>query len=298
MNNKHGIAYALAAYLLWGAFPLYFKLIIQVPAPDILCHRIIWSFVLLAAMLFFRRQFSVFRNILIQPKKAFLLLASSLFIAVNWGTYIWAVNNGHMLDASLGYFINPLVSVCFGVFFLKERLIGKQWIAILLATAGVLIQVVKLGTLPWVALILAFSFAFYGLIRKKANVEAQGGLFIETLVLLPVALFYLCFVTEDPTADLTRNTFTLNLILMSAGIVTTVPLLFFNAAATKVPLTILGFIQYITPSIVFIMAIFLYQEPVHTENLITFGFIWGALFIYSCEALRVYGREKKTEISA
>lgn len=293
-NNRQGIAYALTAYLLWGTFPLYFKMITQVPALDILCHRVIWSFVLLAIILLCKHQFSALKNLLKTPRKLLLLFITSIVIAINWGTYIWAVNNDHMLDASLGYFINPLVSVCFGIFFLKERLIGKQWMAIALATIGVIIEVIQLGSLPWVAFVVSISFALYGLLRKKINVEAQTGLFIETLVLLPVAIFYLFFVSTDPTADLAQNSMNLNLLLMFAGVVTTVPLLFFNAAATRVPLSILGFIQYITPSIVFLMAVFMYNEPVIPETLLTFAFIWVALIIFSIEMLKERKRKKNS----
>lgn len=166
-KNRQGIAYALTAYLLWGAFPLYFKMLKQVPALDILCHRVIWSFALLAFILLAKRQLGALKALLHTPRKILLLFITSILIAANWGTYIWAVTHDHMLDASLGYFINPLMTVGFGVLFLKEKLAGKQWLAIALAAIGVMIEVIQLGTLPWVALVVSITFALYGLLRKK-----------------------------------------------------------------------------------------------------------------------------------
>lgn len=293
-KNRQGIAYALTAYLLWGAFPLYFKMLKQVPALDILCHRVIWSFALLAFILLAKRQLGALKALLHTPRKILLLFITSILIAANWGTYIWAVTHDHMLDASLGYFINPLMTVGFGVLFLKEKLAGKQWLAIALAAIGVMIEVIQLGTLPWVALVVSITFALYGLLRKKINVEAQTGLFVETLILLPVALLYLFSISEHPTADLAQNSANLNLLLMLAGVITTVPLLFFTAATTKVSLSVLGFIQYITPSIVFLMAIFMYNEPLIPETLFTFGCIWLALIIFSIEVIQEHKKRKNS----
>jgi len=295
MENKKALIYGFSAYFLWGVFPLYFKMITEIPPIDILCHRIIWSFVFLALILAVKAEFLEIKKLFQQPRKIVLLSCTSFLIALNWGTYIWAVNNDHMLDASLGYFINPLVSVCLGMFFLKERLVGKQWLSILLAVIGVVVQIVEVGSLSWVATILALSFAFYGLLRKKANVSAETGLFLETIVLLPIAFIYLFFISTDPAVDLTQNSWKLNTILLSAGIITTVPLLLFNAAATKISLSILGFMQYIAPSMVFLMAIFLYHESLKLPTLVTFAFIWVALVIYTLEAIKGMKSKEKNK---
>ncbi|MBP8174192.1 MAG: EamA family transporter RarD, partial [Aeromonadaceae bacterium] len=191
--------------------------------------------------------------------------------------------NNHLLDASLGYFINPLLNILLGMLFLGERLRRLQWLALLLALAGVLIQIVLLGHLPWIALTLAGSFACYGLIRKQLPVDAQTGLFVETALLLPLALLYLGGFAHSPSSDLLANPLSLNLLLMLAGVVTTVPLLLFTAGARLIPLSTLGFIQYLGPTIMFLLAIFYYQEPVDPTRLLTFCFIWSALLIFTAE---------------
>lgn len=208
-----------------------------------------------------------------------------MLIGGNWLLFIWAVNNHHMLEASLGYFINPLVNVLLGMLFLGERFRRMQWIAVVLAFAGVLIQLWQFGSLPIIGLGLAFSFAFYGLLRKKIAIDAQTGMLIETLWLLPVAAAYLFLFADSPTSHLSANPWSLNLLLVAAGIVTTVPLLFFTAAATRLRLSTLGFFQYLGPTLMFLLAVTFYGETVGQDKLVTFGFIWAALLLFILDAL-------------
>jgi chloramphenicol-sensitive protein RarD len=224
--------------------------------------------------------FSRLRLILKQPKQLLILLITSILIAANWLIFIWAVNNDHMLDASLGYFINPLFNVLLGMVFLGERLRKLQWVAVALASIGVLVQLISFGSIPLLSLALAASFGFYGLLRKKVNIDAKSGLLVETAILLPIALGYLFITLDSSTTSMLTNTLDLNLLLVAAGIVTTIPLLCFAGSAVRIPFSILGFFQYIGPSIMFILAVKLFNEPFDIEKGITFGFIWGALVIF------------------
>jgi chloramphenicol-sensitive protein RarD len=281
-QNK-GIASAICAYTLWGFAPLYFKLLGDVPAPEILIHRVIWSFVFVTFLMMMFGGFSRLRQVLKRPKQLIILTITSILIAGNWLLFIWSVNNDHMLDASLGYFINPLINVILGMVFLSERLRKLQWLAVALAATGVLVQVISFGSIPLVSLGLACSFGLYGLLRKKVNVDAKTGLLVETAILFPVALIFLFTNFGDSLTHLMNNDLSLNLLLMAAGIVTTIPLLCFAAAAVRIPLSMLGFFQYIGPSIMFIMAITLFNEPFDLEKGITFAFIWSALVIFTID---------------
>ena len=226
------------------------------------------------------------QQVLRQPRQLLNLTLSALLVAGNWLLFIWSVNHDHLLEASLGYYINPLLNILLGMLFLGERLRRLQWLAVGLATIGVLIQVVLIGLLPWIALTLAGSFGIYGLIRKQIPVDAQSGLFVETLLLLPLALIYLFGFASSPTSTLTNNALSLDLLLMAAGVVTTVPLLLFTAGARLIPLSTLGFIQYLGPSIMFLLAITLYGEPIQGAKLLTFAFIWLALALFSWDGWR------------
>ena len=284
--HTKGVIYALFAFLIWGICPLYFKLLTEVPASEILTHRIIWSCVLLLALLLGTRQLYRVQAVLRSPRQLLNLTLSALLVAGNWLLFIWAVNHNHLLEASLGYYINPLFNILLGMLFLGERLRRLQWAAVLLAAIGVVIQVVLIGHLPWIALTLASSFGIYGLIRKKIPVDAQTGLFVETLLLLPLALIYLFGIADSATSNLSLNSSHLNLLLLAAGVVTTVPLLLFTAGARLIPLSTLGFIQYLGPSIMFLLALFYYGEPVQAAKLVTFGFIWSALALFSWDGWR------------
>lgn len=284
-QTRQGIFFALAAYFIWGIAPAYFKLIQQVPADEILTHRVIWSFFFMLALITLGRNWSQVRAACHNRKRLFLLAVTAVLIGGNWLLFIWAVNNHHMLEASLGYFINPLVNVLLGMLFLGERFRRMQWIAVVLAFAGVLIQLWQFGSLPIIGLGLAFSFAFYGLLRKKIAIDAQTGMLIETLWLLPVAAAYLFLFADSATSHLSANPWSLNLLLVAAGIVTTVPLLFFTAAATRLRLSTLGFFQYLGPTLMFLLAVTFYGETVGQDKLVTFGFIWAALLLFILDAL-------------
>ncbi|WP_137223927.1 EamA family transporter RarD [Shewanella sp. MEBiC00475] len=280
LEYRKGVLLAVCAYTIWGIAPLYFKLLHHVPATEILMHRVIWSFLFMIILMQFIGGFGRLRLVLKHPKQLAVLFVTSVLIAANWLIFIWAVNNDHMLDASLGYFINPLFNVLLGMLFLGERLRKLQWVAVGLASAGVLVQLISFGSIPLLSLALAASFGFYGLLRKKVNIDAKTGLLVETAILLPIALGYLLVTLETSSVSMLTNSLNLNLLLIAAGIVTTIPLLCFAGSAVRIPFSILGFFQYIGPSIMFILAVQLFNEPFDIEKGITFGFIWGALVIF------------------
>ncbi|HSG53658.1 MAG TPA: EamA family transporter RarD [Rheinheimera sp.] len=293
-EQKLGGIFAASAYSLWGLAPLYFKQIDYIPAAEILVHRIVWSFLLLFIVLLALKQGSKVVTLLRQPKTLGWLLLSAVLLGGNWGLFIWAVNNHHMLDASLGYYINPLLNVLLGMLFLGERLRKLQWAAVALACSGVLIQLITFGSVPWIALTLASSFAIYGLMRKKLAVDAISGLFYESLLLLPVALWYWWQYADSSAVNLLQNTASLNAYLIAAGLVTTVPLLCFIAGARRLQLSTMGFFQYIGPSCMFVFGVWLYHEPLAAERLVTFGLIWLALLFYTYDAWR-FSRQRKLQ---
>lgn len=295
LEYRKGVILAICAYCLWGFAPLYFKLIQQVSPLEILMHRVLWSFVLMVILMQFVGGFGRLRQVLKRPKQLLVLLITSLLIAGNWLIFIWAINNDHMLDASLGYFINPLFNVLLAMLFLGERLRKLQWAAVALASLGVIIQLISYGSIPLLSLVLAASFGFYGLLRKKVNVDAKTGLLVETAILAPVALGYLLVTLETSSVSMLTNDWGLNLTLMAAGIVTTVPLLCFAGAAVRIPFSILGFFQYIGPSIMFMLAILLFNEPFDMEKATTFGFIWVALMVFVSDLLLQRRRNKKAK---
>lgn len=282
---KQGLIFAVCAYVMWGVAPAYFKLIEHISAADILVHRVVWSFVFVAVIILVSGSWHKVQDVFKRPKKLPLLLLTSIFIAGNWLLFIWAINHNHMLDASLGYYINPLFNVLLGTVFLAEKLRKMQWLAVALAVVGVLIEIVSFGAIPWVSIALAMSFGCYGLLRKMINVDAFSGLFIETLFLMPLALGYVVMF-DVPSIDLIDNGLNLTLLLMAAGIVTTLPLLAFSAAAIRIPLSTLGFIQYIGPSLMLILAVFIYGEIFAAAKGLTFALIWLALIVYSIDGYR------------
>ncbi len=284
-QTRQGVLLALAAYFIWGIAPAYFKVIWFVPADEILTHRIIWSFFFMIALISVSRQWRQVKQLLKTPKKIFLLALSATLVGGNWLLFIWSVNNHHLLEASLGYFINPLVNILLGMIFLGERFRRMQWVAVVLAATGVLVQLWAFGSLPVISLGLAFSFAFYGLIRKKIAVDAQTGMLVETLWLLPVAAIWLFGIANSETSHMMQNTWSLNMLLMAAGVVTTVPLLCFTGAATRLRLSTLGFFQYIGPTLMFLLAVGFYDEHPGADKMVTFAFIWVALAVFVVDAL-------------
>lgn len=287
-----GVLYAIAAYTMWGVAPMYFKQISEVPAPDILMHRVIWSAVLLALLLLGLKQFSKVKAIFTSMRLIGLLVVASLVLATNWLIFIWAINADKMLEASLGYYINPLINVFLARIVLNERLRRLQQLAVVLALIGVANIIIAHGTLPWVALSLAGTFAIYGLMRKQIPVEPLPGLFMETLVLLPFAGLYWVYFASD-TGVMVNNDWSLNAWLMAAGAVTTMPLLAFNAAAKRIMFTTLGLIQYIGPTMMFVLVVAIYNEPLEPARLVTFGFVWCGLLLFSFDSLKTYRQQRK-----
>jgi len=277
---KTGVIFALAAYSMWGIAPMYFKLLTSVPALEIVMHRIVWSVLVLCLLLIFRKKFNQVFKAIRDPKIIATLAISGLLLAMNWLVFIWAVNNDKMLDASLGYFINPLFNVLLARFFLKESLTRLQLLAVFVALAGVAFLIFSYGQLPWIALILATSFSIYGLLRKKVTVDSMPGLLIESCIMLPFALLY-WLIIDTSSGNMLANSPDLNITLMLAGVVTTAPLLCFTAAARRIRYTTLGFFQYIGPSLMFLLAVIHYQEPLDATRVITFVCVWSGLFILS-----------------
>lgn len=281
-----GVLYIMAAYTAWGFLPLYWKSLQRVPPQEILAHRILWSFVFLAFLLTVRKRWGEFRKVFSIRSNRRTFLLTAVIIGSNWLIYIWAVNSGHIVDASLGYFINPLVSVLLGVLILKERLGRWQTVSVGLAAAGVVFLAVNMGTPPWISLSLALTFGFYGLLRKTARVESLAGLSAETFILLPAVLIYLLFLGIQKTGAIGTASANIHLLLLGAGVVTATPLLFFNSGVRKIPLSTVGFLQYLSPTFQLILGVFVYHEPFTSVHKVSFALIWTALLIYSVSAAR------------
>lgn len=291
-QTRQGIGYALGAYFIWGIAPAYFKLVKEVPPTEIMTHRVIWSALFMLVLITLSRSWKQVRTVLAQPKKVLLLALTAVTIGGNWLLFIWAVNNQHMLEASLGYFINPLINVVFGMLFLRERFRRLQWVAVALATTGVLVQLWQFGSLPIIGLGLALSFALYGLVRKKIQVDAQSGMLIETAWLFPLAAIYLFGFADSATSHLSANPLILNLKLVAAGIVTTIPLMLFAAACARLRLSTVGFFQYLGPTLMFLLAVLFYGESLTPDKMVTFGFIWLALAIFIIDAIAFSARTR------
>jgi chloramphenicol-sensitive protein RarD len=285
-----GILYSAAAFLIWGLSPAYWKAMQAVPAIEIVSHRVVWSFVFLVALTLVQHRWAEFVSALRSPRTLLTLSVTTVLVSGNWLLYIWAVNAGYLLQASLGYYINPLVNVLLGVLFLKERLRRPQAIAVFLALAAVAYRTFSFGQFPWVALTLGFSFGVYGLIRKVAPVGSLVGLTVETMLLTPIAAAGLVYFETQGAAALFHSGTILDLLLLGTGVFTAVPLLFFNLGARRINLSTVGLLQYIAPSCMFLMAVLLYGEPFTVPQLLTFALIWAALAIYSIDSVRSYRR--------
>lgn len=281
--DRKGILYGLGAYALWGFFPIYWKFLHHVPALQVIGHRIGWSFILLILIVLVTGQWRQFRSALVAPKTLGIYSIAAVLLTINWLVYVWGVNAGFIVETSLGYFINPLLSVLLGVIFLRERLRPSQWVPVALAAAGVLYLTFVYGRLPWIALSLAFSFGFYGFVKKLAPLGSLYGLTLETALAFPVALIYLAFVQATGTGAFLREGLQTDLLLIGAGAVTTIPLLMFASAARQIPLTVIGLLQYIAPTLQFLIGVFIYKEPFDQAHLIGFGIVWVALIIFWVE---------------
>jgi len=289
-DTVFGVAYAASAFLIWGISPIYWKALRLVPALEIILHRIVWSFFFLVPLILVMRRWKDFIDALKNFRTLIILLFTALIIGGNWLLYIWAVNNDYLLQASLGYYISPLVNVLLGVVFLKERLRRPQIVAVLLATVGVFYLTIYYGEFPWISLALALSFGFYGLIRKIAPVGSLAGLTVETLLLSIPALVYLFYLDSQGAGTIFRVSLKLDLLLMGCALVTAIPLLFFTLGTRRLYLSTVGLLQYIAPSCMFLLAVFLFREPFVKAQVVTFVFIWMALAIYSKDSVRHYRR--------
>lgn len=287
-DTARGLVATAGAFAFWGLLPLYWKLVAHLPATEVLAHRIAWSLPWLALLLAIRRRGSELRRVLGSPRERRILLASTLFITANWLTFLWAVGHDRVLDSSLGYYINPLVSVFLGFVFLGERLRRVQWLAVLLATAGVAVLTARHG-LPWVSLVLAFSFGLYGLLHKVVDAPPMVSLFVEIGLLTPVCVGYLVWLAGGGKGALARGDVAVNLLLAASGPVTVVPLLMFADGVRKLTLATVGFLQYLTPTGHFLLAVAVFGEPFDAAHLAAFGCIWIALGLYTFDLRRRLG---------
>ena len=282
-DTTKGVVYGLGAYTLWGSFPLYFALFKGIPSWEVLIHRVIWSCLFLAVVISILKRWPPVVAALRQPRRLGYVLGCAVFIALNWGIYIYAVETRHVLQASLGYFLTPLVNVAMGLLILGERISRLQAAAVGLAAVAILYQLLLLGELPWITLVLAFSFGTYGLMRKKVELDGLSGLFVETLLLLPLGLLTLARLSSQGLSHFSDSTYSA-LLLASSGAVTAIPLLAFAGAARRLKLSTVGFLMYINPTIQFLIALYIFHEPLSTAKLVSFVMIWGALAIYSWSA--------------
>ncbi len=293
-RSQQGSLLAILAFTLWGGFPFYFKAVTHIEPLEVLANRILWATIcLLLLIVYLKRYWQILANILRNKNNRIYLTFTTLLIASNWGFYIWAVDNNRLFEASLGYYINPLFNVFLGFILLNEKLNKTQWSAVMLAAIGVSLQIISLGKVPWIALVLAVSFGLYGFFHKKMNIDSIPSLFIETCLLLPVALLYLAWLaigSESLSVEPSVGPLSWSrqdwLLLSLAGPVTIIPLLLFTAAAKRITYSALGFFQYITPSILFLLALFYYREPFSNIQLITFILIWLALLILSVDRIK------------
>lgn len=281
-ETTRGVAFGISAYAMWGCFPLFFALFEAVPAYEVLVHRIVWSCVFLAVVISLLRRWQPVTTALANPKGLGRVATCAVLIAINWGLYIYAVETNHVLQASLGYFLTPLINVALGVLILRERMARLQAAAVLLAGIGILIQVVLLASVPWISLILAVSFGVYGLVRKQIALDGLSGLFVETLILLPLGLLVFAILTASETSNflVAGNT----LLLIACGVVTALPLLAFAGAARRLRLSTVGFLMYLNPTLQFLIALLVFNEPLDGVQLISFVTIWIALALYSWSA--------------
>ncbi len=294
--NK-GSWFAVGAYIIWGILPVYWKSLHHVPALQLISHRVVWSFLLLVIVMMLSRQWAAFREDVRKPRVLRVYIIAALLIGVNWLIYIWAVNAGYIVETSLGYFINPLLNVLMGVVLFHEHLRPVQWIPIGLAGVGVLYLTVVYGSLPWIALCLAFSFGIYGLVKKIAPLGSLHGLTLETGILLVPALIYLIYSEMIGQGAFLHTGATPDALMVGAGLMTTVPLLMFSSAARRIPLFLVGILQYIAPTLQFLLGVLVYKEPFTATRFVGFGIVWAALILFGVEGFMTY-RSQSTMAAA
>lgn len=306
-ETQKGVIYAGFSYLLWGLLPIYWKLLDNVNAKEILASRVVWSFIFMVIILILTKKWGLFvqtiKGFAKNKKQMYALTIASLLISVNWFIYIWAVNSDNMIEASLGYYINPLISILLGMFVLKEKLTVYQYVSFILAAIGVLIISISHGQFPWIAISLAFSFGVYGLAKKLINVDSAVGLTLETLVITPIAVIYIGFLFINDANSFLSDGVQTDLLLIGAGAATAIPLLYFAKGAQKIPLSLLGFLQYIAPTLTLLLGVFVYNEHFSKIQLLSFIFIWSALTIYSLSKTKLlpeqwlnFHKEKSSKI--
>lgn len=291
-NNRAGYIYGISAFVIWGLAPIYFKALEGVSALEILAHRVAWSVpVVLLIMWAIRRPFP--KSILQDKKTIGILITTSILISGNWLAFTWAVTNERVLETSLGYFINPLFSVALGIVFLKEKLTFWSKLALVLAMLGVIYRVISLGSLPWISLWLAFSFGLYGLLRKQVNIGPLQGLLVETLIVLPITAGYIVYLWYSEAGAFLHTSASIDWLLLAGGVITTVPLALFSAGARMLPLNTIGFMQYLAPSLTFLLAVFAFKERFNVDLLITFGLIWAGLVVYTIGVLKQQKKRRR-----
>lgn len=293
MNHarRTGMIAALSTYLIWGVLPLYWNLLARAEANEILAHRIIWSFFFMVVVLMVTKRWQSFkedcRALWQNKKRGAILLLAAFTISLNWLTYIWAVNHGHVIDTSIGYYINPLMSVLFGIVFFRERISGLKKISLLLAAIGIVLMTYQLGKLPWVAVVLAVSFSVYGALKKQLHLNPFSSITLETLLMVPFAVPYIGILMMSPANHFSLATPDLALYLMGTGVVTAVPLVLFSYGANLLPLNVLGFFQYISPTIGLLLGIFFFHETFGMAQISALGFVWAAIVLFTvAESLR------------
>ncbi|MBP7423474.1 MAG: EamA family transporter RarD [Sulfuritalea sp.] len=284
-NTRTGIIAGISAYVIWGLVPIFFKQIAEVPATEIIAHRVVWAMLLMTALIGFGRGFGDALRIARQPAQLCRIALASALVLANWLTFVWGVNNGHIVETSLGYFILPLLNVALGVLVLKERMRPLQWLAVLCAAIGVAIEATRASGLPWIALVLAGTFAIYGLLRKQLPLDAASGLFLETVCMLPLALAWLAW--SGPShfgvgAGITAT----DLLLVATGPVTAIPLLLFAIATRRLPLSMMAFLQYLAPTLAFLIGVLMYHEPLDTLRMLSLAAIWTGLAVYSVDLVK------------
>ncbi|WP_419778560.1 EamA family transporter RarD [Maridesulfovibrio sp.] len=284
-NTHDGLMYAAAAFIMWGLLPIYWKSLEEVPSLELLCNRIVWSLFFVAALLSCKKRWTEVKAALADKKGKILLTLSSSLIGVNWFIYIWAVNHGHVVDTSMGYYMTPLMNALLGFIFMKEKLNRLQSLAIMFAACGVAYSIIDYGHIPYIALTLAVSFAFYGLVRKIMKVESLPGLFVETAVLAPASAAYLIWLAFSGEISIYKISTLDNILLFGAGAATSLPLIFFAHGARRLRLVTLGMMQYIAPTLALLLGVFVYNEPFNSARLITFALIWSGIVIYIADGI-------------
>lgn len=289
--RRTGMIAALSTYIIWGILPLYWNLLARAGANEILAHRIVWSFFFMVIVLVVTRRWQSFkedcRALWQDKKRGLILLLAAFIISLNWLTYIWAVNHDHVIDTSIGYYINPLMSVLFGIVFFRERISGLKQISLLLAAIGIVLMTYQLGKLPWVAVVLAVSFSIYGALKKELHLNPFSSITLETLLMMPFAVPYIGMLMASPESHFTLATPNLALLLMGTGVVTAVPLVLFSYGANLLPLNVLGFFQYISPTIGLLLGIFFFHESFGMAQISALGFVWAAIVLFTvAESLR------------